>query len=163
MCGKYFSRMFRRRVSLKLLLLIFCLALLLLIKAIYYVDVNFGVERSALYYYSTGGRFEDCKIPDYNPFHSSVKKFLKDAPPVNCSNVQFPLTFVDSDRTIHVNAIAVNELKKHNPNVTDVKCYYKAISRTVDESEDHDVSVDFSKDEVIQINCLLKSLMMCIF
>jgi hypothetical protein len=148
--------MFRRGVSVKLLLLIFCLACLLLTKTIYYVDVNFGVERSALYYYSsTAVRFEDCKIPDYDPFHSSVKEYMKDAPPVNCSNIQFALTFVDSDRTIHVNASAVIELKKHNPNVTDVKCYYKAISRTVDESEDHDVTVDFSKDEVMQFNCQL--------
>jgi len=142
--------MFRRGVSVKLLLLIFCLACLLLIKTIYYVDVNFGVERSALYYYSTAVRFQDCKIPDYDPFHSSVKEYMKDAPSVNCSNVQFSLTFVDSDRTIHVNASAVNELKKHNPNVTDVKCYYKAISRTVDELEVHDISVEISKEEVMQ-------------
>jgi hypothetical protein len=150
----YFSIMFRC-VSVKLLLLIFCLALYLLIMTSYYVDVNFGVKRSALSYYSTAVRFEDCKIPDYNPFHSSVKKYLKDAPPVNCSNIQFSLTFVDSDRTIHVNTSAVDELKKQNPNVTDVKCYYKAISRTVNEDEEHDVSVDFSEDEVIQVNFLL--------
>jgi hypothetical protein len=154
MDGQYFSRMFRC-VYVELLLVIICLALLLLIKTSYYVDVNFGVERSALSFYSTAVRFEDCKIPDYSPFHSSVKEYLKDAPPINCSNIQFPLTFVDSDRTIHVNASAVNELKKQNPNVTDVKCYYKAISRTVEESQRHDVSVNFSKDEVIHFSCLL--------
>jgi hypothetical protein len=132
-----------RRKSVEVQLVILCLALLFLVKISYYVDVNFGV------------RFENCNLPDYEPFHPSVKEFLKDPPPLNCSIFQFALTFVDSDRTIHVNASAVNELKKHNPNVTDVKCYYKAISRTVDESEDHDVSVDFSKDEVMQFNCLL--------
>jgi hypothetical protein len=152
--GNYFSRMLTC-VSVKVLLVISFLALLFLIKTSYYVDVNFGVERSALSYYSTAARFEDCKIPDYSPFHSSVKEFLRDAPPVNCSNIQFALTFVDSDRTIHVNSSAVDELKKQNPNVTDVKCYYKAINRIIDESENHDVSVDFSKDEVIQFNCML--------
>jgi hypothetical protein len=132
-----------RRMSVQLRLVIFCLALLLLTKICYYVNVDFGV------------RVEDCNLPDYDPFHSSVKEYLLDAPSINCSNIQFPLTFVDSDRTIHVNASAVNELKKHNPNVTDVKCYYKAIRRTVDEDEEHDVSVDFSEDEVIQFNFLL--------
>jgi hypothetical protein len=132
-----------RRKPVEVRLVIFCLALLFLVKISYYVDVNFGV------------RFEDCNIPDYEPFHPSVMEYLKDPPPLNCSKFQFALTFVDSDRTIHVNASAVNELKKLNSNVTDVKCYYKAISRTVDESEDHDVSVDFSKDEVMQFNCLL--------
>ena len=137
-----------RCVSVELLLVIIYLALLLLIKTSYYVDINFGVERSTFLFDSATVRLEECNLPDYEPFHSSVKEFLKDPPPVNCSNIQFPLTFVDSDRTIHVNASAVNELKKQNPNITDVKCYYKAIHRIIDKSR-HDVSVNFSKDVVI--------------
>jgi len=106
------------------------------------------LERSPHFFDNTTVTFEDCKIPDNDAFDSSVKEYMKDAPPVNCSNIQFPLTFVDSDRTIHVNASAVNELKKQNPNITDVKCYYKAIHRIIDKSR-HDVSVNFSKDVVI--------------
>jgi hypothetical protein len=145
-----------RCVSAELLLVIICLALLLLIKTSYYVDINFGVERSTFFFDSATVRLEDCNLPDYEPFHPSVKEFLKDPPPVNCSNFQFPLTFVDSDRAIFVNASAVNELKKHNPNVTDVKCYYKAINRTSNKAKGHDDDdVDLSEDEVIQFNSVL--------
>jgi hypothetical protein len=143
-----------RCLSVELLLVIIYLALLLLIKTSYYVDVDFGVERSAFFSDSATVRVEDCILPDYEPFHSSVKALLRNPPPLNCSKFQFALTFVDSNRAIYVNASAVNELKKQNPDVDDVKCYYKAITRTHDESK-HDDKVNISEDEVIQFNCLL--------
>jgi hypothetical protein len=140
-------------VSVEILQVIIYLGVLFLIKNIYYLEVDFGDKRSA-FVSESAVKVEDCSLPDYEPFHPSVKTFLKNQTPINCGNLHFPLTFVDSsDRTIYVNASAVNELKKRNSSVDDVKCYYKGISRAFNKSQGHDVSVDFSEDEVILFNC----------
>lgn len=141
-----------RVLSVELLLVIIYLGVLLSIKTFYYLDVDSGVDERNAFVSESVMTVEDCVLPDYDPFHPSVKEFLKNPPPINCGNSHFPLTFVDSDRAIYVNASAVAELKKHNSSVRDVKCYYKSISRAFNKSRGHDVSVKFSEDEVIKLN-----------
>lgn len=142
-----------RVVSLEFLLAIIYLGLLVWIKIFHFVDVDFGAEHSALVLESDL-QVENCQLPDYPPFHSSVKIFLKNPPPINCGDRQFPLTFVDSDRAIYVNASAVAELKKRNSSVHDVECFYKSIRRAFKKSHGHDASVSFSDQEVVLLQPL---------
>jgi hypothetical protein len=144
-----------RCVSVESLLVIVYLGVFLSIKTVYYFEIDFGDELGAFDLGSAVNTVDDCNLPDYKPFHPSVKEFLKDPPPLNCGKWHFPLTFVDSKRAIYVNASAVAELKKYNASVQDVKCFYKSISRAFNESEGHDDTVDFSEDEVILFDCPL--------